>query len=86
MRRAGRFPEALAICDRLADECGDEVAATVRLYEQEAARYRDRPDAAAKLATDPLGPLADGADPAEMAAWTVVGNVLLNQDGVLTRG
>jgi tetratricopeptide (TPR) repeat protein len=28
LNEAGRFPEALAICDRLADECGDEVAAT----------------------------------------------------------
>ena len=28
LNEAGRFPEALAVCDRLADECGDEVAAT----------------------------------------------------------
>ena len=28
LNEAGRFPEAPAICDRLADECGDEVAAT----------------------------------------------------------
>ena len=28
MNEADRFPEALAICDRFADECGDEVAAT----------------------------------------------------------
>jgi len=28
LNEAGRFPEALAICDRLAKECGDEVAAT----------------------------------------------------------
>ena len=28
LNEAGRFPEALAICDRLADECGDEIAAT----------------------------------------------------------
>ena len=35
---------------------------------------------AAKLATDPLGPVPDGANVAELAAWTVVGNVLLNLD------
>ena len=28
LNEAGRFPEALAICDRLADECGDELTAT----------------------------------------------------------
>ena len=28
LNEAGRFPEALAVCDRLADECGDEVTAT----------------------------------------------------------
>ena len=38
------------------------------------------------LATDPLGPLPPGMDPAELAAWTTVANVLLNLDGVLTKG
>ena len=28
LNEAGRFPEALAVCDRLADECGDDAAAT----------------------------------------------------------
>ena len=38
------------------------------------------------MATDPLGPLPPGMDPAELAAWTAVANVLLNLDGVLTKG
>jgi hypothetical protein len=54
------------------------------LYAQEVARYRSDPEAARKLATDPLGPLPAGMDPAEMAAWTVLSNVLLNLDSVLT--
>jgi len=37
------------------------------------------------LATDPLGPLPSGLDAPEAAAWTVVGNVLLNLDATLTR-
>ena len=41
---------------------------------------------AAALATDPIGPLPDGADAADLAAWTAVANVLLNLDAVLTRG
>jgi hypothetical protein len=38
------------------------------------------------MATDPLGPLPTGCDAADMAAWTVVSNVLLNLDGVLSKG
>jgi hypothetical protein len=63
-----------------------QVSALVRLYEQERAHYRRDPDPAGKLATDPLGPLPDGLDLADAAAWTVVANVLLNLDGVLTKG
>ena len=63
-----------------------EVAALVALYEATRTRYLDEPEAAVKLATEPLGPLPKEAEPAEAAAWTVVGNVLLNLDGVLTKG
>jgi len=37
------------------------------------------------LATIPLGPTPDGADTIELAAWTVVGNVLLNLDEMFLR-
>jgi len=47
--------------------------------------YRDRIDEARALASEPLGMLPDDADPAEYAAWTVLANVLLNQDAFLTR-
>jgi hypothetical protein len=63
-----------------------EVAALVALYDRETAHYRADPQAAIKLATDPLGPLPAGMDAAEQAAWTLVANVLLNLDGVLTKG
>ena len=42
-------------------------------------------EAARLMATEPIGPLPDGADAAELAAWTVVGNVLLNLDETLMR-
>jgi hypothetical protein len=58
----------------------------VKLYESELRHYRSDPKNAVTLATEPLGPLPDGWDPAETAAWTVVANVLLNLDGVLTKG
>lgn len=64
----------------------DQVAALVGLFQDRRERYGQDLDAARALATDPLGPLPDGADPAEMAAWTAVSNVLLNLDAVLTRG
>jgi len=37
------------------------------------------------LATDPLGPLPQGWDAAELAALTSVSNVILNLDEFLTR-
>ncbi|MBI3878022.1 MAG: DUF1553 domain-containing protein, partial [Verrucomicrobia bacterium] len=64
----------------------EQVQALVSLYEKELAHYRSDPEAAKKLATEPLGKLPDGLDAAEAAAWTVVANVLLNLDGVLTKG
>jgi hypothetical protein len=63
-----------------------QVAPLVRLYEDMKTRYASDPDAARALAVEPLGPLPDGLDPAEAAAWTAVANVLLNLDAVLTRG
>jgi hypothetical protein len=64
----------------------EQVADLVSLYESELAHYRADPTAALALATEPLGPLPEGLDAAELAAWTVVANVLLNLDGVLTKG
>jgi mono/diheme cytochrome c family protein len=90
MREGGATPVeraryGLELClARPANE--EQVRALVQLYEQELATYRADADAAKKLATAPLGPLPGGLDPAETAAWTVVANVLLNLDGVLTKG
>ena len=62
-----------------------EVARLVRLYEQ--ARAALAPDAAKAnaLATKPIGPLPAGVDAVEAAAWTVVANVVLNLDEILTK-
>jgi hypothetical protein len=62
-----------------------QVEQLVKLYEQELTDYQGDTAAATKLATEPLGQLPEGMDPAELAAWTVVSNVLLNLDGVLTK-
>jgi len=61
----------------------DELAPLVNLYEQELRRYREDAPAAEKMAA---GIQADGADPAQAAAWAVVANVLMNLDESLTKG
>ena len=63
-----------------------EVDVIVQLYQSELVRFQSDANAALSLATDPLGALRDGENAAEFAAWTSVANVLLNLDGVLTKG
>jgi hypothetical protein len=63
-----------------------EIAPLLDLVHAELERFRQDGSAAVKVATDPIGPLPPGIDSAEAAAWTVVANVLLNLDSVLTKG
>ena len=62
-----------------------QIAALRELYNAELAGYHQRPEDAQKLATGPELPLPANADAADLAAWTVVANVLLNLDGVLNK-
>jgi hypothetical protein len=57
-----------------------ELASLVALFEKSRARYATDAKRALAMATDPLGPAPQGADVADLAAWTVVGNVLINLD------
>jgi hypothetical protein len=57
-----------------------ELSSLVSLYEKARARYAADAKMAVAMATEPLGPLPPGSDPADLAAWTVVGNVLINLD------
>jgi hypothetical protein len=76
---------ALELClARPADS--KQTAELAALLETELQHYSANPEAAAALATDPLGPLPEGMNAPELAAWTVVANILLNLDGVLTKG
>ncbi|MBI3863164.1 MAG: DUF1553 domain-containing protein, partial [Planctomycetia bacterium] len=81
---ADRARFAIKLC-RVRPPHAEQVDQLVALYEHELADYRADVKSAALLATDPLGPIPKGMDPAELAAWTVVSNVLLNLDGVLTK-
>jgi hypothetical protein len=57
-----------------------ELGRLVALYEQSLAKYSQNAEAAKKMATDPIGPVPPGMTEPELAAWSVVGNVLLNLD------
>jgi hypothetical protein len=56
------------------------------LYARRLREFAKHPQSATSFATEPLGPLPEGWDAAELAALTAVGNVILNLDECLTRG
>jgi hypothetical protein len=64
-----------------------EIAPIVAFEEQQLARFRGNPDAARAVAGEARAGAGGAAksDPAELAAWTMVANVLLNLDETLTK-
>lgn len=62
-----------------------EVERLVSLFQTSLADYVAAPEMAARLAQEPLGPLPEGSNLAEHAAWTVVSNVILNLDEVFMK-
>jgi hypothetical protein len=89
MQKNGESPEAKiefalskALCRSVESS---EVEVLKKLHEKAHALLRERPEEAKKLATEPLGPLADGQDVIDMAAWTAVANAILNLDEFLMR-
>ena len=78
-----RFGLQLCLCRPARPE---QMEPLIALYATEYQRYKQDARAALALATLPLGPLPQGMEAADLAAWTAVANVLLNLDGVLTKG
>lgn len=64
----------------------DRLSVLKTLYSQEKQRYVDDMQAANALTESSLGALPEGMNQADAAAMTVIGNVLLNLDAVLTKG
>lgn len=58
----------------------EELQRLVQLYQESREHFAQNPEQARSLAEDPLGPLPEPLEPADLAALTVVGNVLLNLD------
>jgi mono/diheme cytochrome c family protein len=91
IRDAGAAADAsarLRLAYRLAvsrDPEEGEVATLRDLFDDALAEFRKDPESASRLATDPLGPAPEGVDVPELAAWTVVANVILNLDECLMR-
>jgi len=68
---------------READE--SEVATLTRLHGEALAALKADPEAAKKLATEPIGAAPEGADVTDLAAWTATANVIMNLDEFLMR-
>lgn len=62
-----------------------QVQTLKKLFEDELKRQGQSKESAKKLATEPLGPLPEKVAEEELAAWTVVANVLLNLDAVMNK-
>jgi hypothetical protein len=62
-----------------------ELKGLVELYTKTYERFSTDQDKARDVATKPLGEAPKDCDVAELAAWTVVGNVLLNLDEMLMK-
>lgn len=57
-----------------------ETQTLLDLFLDAQSRYQSDPEKALLMATDPIGELPEGSNAAELAAWTIVGNTLLNLD------
>jgi len=77
-----RFGFQLCLSRRPTDA---ELAGVLSLYTKTHERFRADPARAKEMATQPLGNVPEGIDVTEAAAWTVVGNVLLNLDEMLMK-
>jgi hypothetical protein len=61
-----------------------ELDRLITLFHEQQQHFEQDADAALKMATEPLGPAPEAAVIADLAAWTVVSNVLLNLDETLS--
>lgn len=89
MHEAGPAPQAIAAAMFQRATCrpphADEVANMVSLYEAQRAHYQKESEAAGKLLAVGEFPLDPKLDRAQLAAWTIVANMILNLDEVVTK-
>lgn len=63
----------------------DELDRLVALFEQVKEKYSQDENLAKQMATDPIGPVPNDMNTADLAAMTITSNVLLNLDEVLMK-
>ena len=80
-----RIDFAMRVCLARAARPG-EIRRLKDLFDQERLRYQLDKVAAEKIATQYLGKGAENLEMSALAAWTVVANVLLNLDEMITKG
>jgi hypothetical protein len=76
---------AFQLCLTRAPNVG-ELERIIRLYEGELAHYASDPSQTAAMAAHAVDPGLQIPHSTEFAAWTVVGNILLNLDEMMNRG
>jgi len=90
MREGGSSPaERIAYAFKLCTARAPQPAESkllAQIYESQLARYRQDVEAAKKLTTVGESPVPGDLDVSELAAWTAIGNVLLNLDETITKG
>ncbi len=64
----------------------EELKVLQRIHDRQLARFKKDPQAADKLTRIGEAPRPANLDVSELAAWTAVGNVLLNLDETITKG
>ncbi len=64
----------------------EEMRLMLEEYRSQRARYKENPTAARKLIRRGEAPVDETLDPVELAAWTMVGHVLLNLSETITKG
>ncbi len=62
------------------DPTAEETERLTRFVEKAKQHFADRAEQAQQMATEPIGDPPEGSDVADLAAWSVVGNVILNLD------
>jgi hypothetical protein len=89
VREGGSTPEerirrGLRLC-LLRPPADGQIAPLLDLFQSELIHYQSSPADAKALAIDSVTPVPEGVGIAELAAWTVVANVLLNLDGMMMK-
>jgi hypothetical protein len=64
----------------------EEIDVIKSVFESQLADYRKTPDAAKRLLSVGESPRNEKLDPVELAAWTMVANLVLNLDETITKG